>query len=335
MKKNSLLTALAVTLVAGFSACTDSEEVARVEPKSLDFSVFANKTTRAVENTGTLNTSGKAFGVWGYSTYSGVNTTVFDDQEVKHDGSAWGYSPLKYWDNLSTYKFYAYFPYGNSGVTISNGLISVTDFTVENAPADQVDLMIADEVSRAAGATSAVEFNFNHILSNINFTFKKGTKVGATKITITSLKLYGMDNKGSFSQTATSASAGSWTLSGTNVVTSATAQELASTYGDVLHSILATPNTIAYSNMLLIPQGTDNVKLDVAYTLGEIGAEQPFARTLELKFDAAAGPNNPASWLQNQKITYNFTIDADAILFGDPVVEEWTPDTTSEVPTIE
>lgn len=333
MKKNSLLTALAVILVAGFSACTDSEEVARVEPKSLDFSVFANKTTRAVENTGTLNTSGKAFGVWGYSAYSGATTTVFDDQEVKHDGSAWRYSPLKFWDNLSTYKFYAYFPYGNSGVTISNGLISVADFTVEDAPANQVDLMIANEVSRVAGATSAIEFNFNHILSNINLTFKKGTNIGTTKLTITSVKLYGMDNKGSFSQTATSASAGTWTLSGTNVVTAASAQELANS--NVVPETGLTPNTVAYSNMLLIPQGTGSVKLDVAYTLGETGVEQPFSRTLELKFDATTGPNNPISWLQNQKITYNFTIDANAILFDDPVVEEWTPDTTSEVPTIE
>ena len=41
------------------------------------------------------------------------------------------------------------------------------------------------------------------------------------------------------------------------------------------------------------------------------------------------------AWGQNQKITYNFIISANAIEFGDPTVEDWTttiPDV--EVPSI-
>ena len=58
-------------------------------------------------------------------------------------------------------------------------------------------------------------------------------------------------------------------------------------------------------------------------------------RTLDLSYDASDRTYNPAAWGQNQKITYNFIISANAIEFGDPTVEDWTttiPDV--EVPSI-
>ena len=180
MKRFNWLAVLTAFLAITFTACTNSEEIAKAEQKVLDFSVFANKTTRAPETTSSLKTTGKAFGVWGYSTFSGSVTTVFDGQEVTYDGTDWTYSPLKFWDKLSSYKFYAYFPYGTGGVTIddTNGNITVTDFTVEDVVADHVDLMIADEVSRAVNdATASVNFNFRHILSNINLKFKKDANI--------------------------------------------------------------------------------------------------------------------------------------------------------------
>ena len=87
--------------------------------------------------------------------------------------------------------------------------------------------------------------------------------------------------------------------------------------------------------MLFIPQNTNSVKVDVTSNLGESGAEQPFTRTLDLSYDASDRTYNPAAWGQNQKITYNFIISANAIEFGDPTVEDWTttiPDV--EVPSI-
>ena len=112
MRKTNLFAVLTAVVALTFTACTNIEDVAMPEQKVLDFSVFANKNTRAAETGSTLKTDGKAFGVWGYSTFETVDTDVFLNQEVKYNGttSAWEYSPLKYWDTRSAYEYYAYYP---------------------------------------------------------------------------------------------------------------------------------------------------------------------------------------------------------------------------------
>ena len=322
---------LTAVVALTFTACTNIEDVAMPEQKVLDFSVFANKNTRAAETGSTLKTDGKAFGVWGYSTFETVDTDVFLNQEVKYNGttSAWEYSPLKYWDTRSSYEFYAYYPYKASGVTIDdNKNITVTDFTVEPLVANHVDLMLADKVTRLANApVNQVTFNFNHLLSNINLSFKKDVGIAETKVTLKTVKIYGMSKKGTFVQSQVP----EWAISDTDFV-GASDSNLENLAND---NVLDVATTVTFNDMLFIPQNTNSVKVDVTYNLGESGAEQPFTRTLDLSYDASDRTYNPAAWGQNQKITYNFIISANAIEFGDPTVEDWTttiPDV--EVPSI-
>ena len=244
-------------------------------------------------------------------------------------GSAWEYSPLKYWDTRSSYEFYAYYPYKASGVTIDdNKNITVTDFTVEPLVANHVDLMLADKVTRLANApVNQVTFNFNHLLSNINLSFKKDVGIAETKVTLKTVKIYGMSKKGTFVQSQVP----EWAISDTDFV-GASDSNLENLASD---NVLDVATTVTFNDMLFIPQNTNSVKVDVTYNLGESGAEQPFTRTLDLSYDASDRTYNPAAWGQNQKITYNFIISANAIEFGDPTVEDWTttiPDV--EVPSI-
>lgn len=331
MRKTNLFAVLTAVVALTFTACTNIEDVAMPEQKVLDFSVFANKNTRAAETGSTLKTDGKAFGVWGYSTFETVDTDVFLNQEVKYNGttSAWEYSPLKYWDTRSSYEFYAYYPYKASGVTIDdNKNITVTDFTVEPLVANHVDLMLADKVTRLANApVNQVTFNFNHLLSNINLSFKKDVGIAETKVTLKTVKIYGMSKKGTFVQSQVP----EWAISDTDFV-GASDSNLENLASD---NVLDVAITVTFNDMLFIPQNTNSVKVDVTYNLGESGAEQPFTRTLDLSYDASDRTYNPAAWGQNQKITYNFIISANAIEFGDPTVEDWTttiPDV--EVPSI-
>lgn len=316
MKKKNVLAILAAVLAAGFTACTESEEIARAEQKAMDFSVFTNKTTRGAETTTSLNTNGKKFGVWGYSAYNGTTTTVFDNQEVTHNGTAWTYTPLKFWDAASTYEFYAYYPHqAASSVNISpTRTISFAGFTA--TPANYTDLMIANKIDRAAGANGNVQFTFNHILSNINLTFKKGTNIGTAKLVLNSVKLYGMDMKGDFTQTAATAPVGTW-INTTDAATLSSTVELANTDE-------VTAANVTYTDMLLIPQSTSSLELFVKYTIGD-NNDQTFERTLKL--DNTTSSTNPAAWDQNQKITYIFTIDANAIIFDNPTVSDWEPKT--------
>lgn len=337
MRKINSLAVLTAVVASMFSACTNTEEVVMEERRALDFSVFTNKTTRAPETQGTLQTDGKSFGVWGYSTYGTTVTDVFLNQAVTYDGTAgvWEYSPLKYWDKLSSYEFYAYYPYQANGVTINaDKNITVTDFTVVPLVANHVDLMLAGKVTQAAGAAiNKVTFNFNHLLSNINLVFKKDLSIDATKVTLKSVKIYGMSKKGTFVQTQSpNFFSGDWTVSGSDLVKAddSDLENLANS------NILANAAVkVAFNDMLFIPQNTNTLKLDVTYTLGETGAEQPFIRTLDLSYDATDRTHNPSSWGQNQKITYNFTINADVIEFDNPKVEDWATNQDVEVPTIE
>lgn len=324
MRKVYLLAVSTAILASAFTACTESEEITGAEQqKSLDFSVFANKNTRAAETSTTLKTDGKKFGVWGYSTYnSGTPATVFNNQDVTYSlaDNAWNYSPLKFWDKSSSYVFYAYYPYDAANVEISAGMISIKNFTVAPTVAAHVDLMIANKIDRTAGSTANVQFNFNHILSNINLKFKKGANLSIedTKIILNSVKLYGMDNGGSFVQTsAGTETGGTWTLSGNPTTASV---------GNLASNNEVTSSDFTIADILLIPQATTTLWLDITYTLGDTNPQQ-FTRTLDIK--------DLATWGQNHKITYNFTIDADVITFDDPTVEDWDANSDVNGPDIE
>lgn len=330
MRKINLFAVMTAVVATTFTACTNTEDVAMPEQKVLDFSVFANKNTRAAEDAGSLKKNGKAFGVWGYSTFNSTPTTVFNNQVVTYseDASAWQYSPLKFWDSRSSYEFYAYYPHQANGVTIdADKKITVTDFTVASTVADHVDLMLAGKVTRAAGFMGQINFDFNHLLSNINLSFKKAEQIKDTKVTLTSVKIYGMNQKGTFVQTQSpNFHSGTWTTS--DMVALTGAEELANS------NELASTTSVAFNDMLFIPQSTNTLKVDVNYILGDVATGQPFFRTLDLSNTATS--SNPATWDQNQKITYNFTINANVIEFGDPTVVDWaTPNQDVEVPTIE
>lgn len=317
MRKINLFAVLTAIVASTFTACTNTEDLVKPEQKALDFSVFANKNTRGPETAGTLNIDGKAFGVWGYSTFDDQTTDVFINQEVTRTAGKWVYTPLKFWDTSSSYEFHAYYPYQTSGVTIAtddatkNKYITITDFTVAPLVANHVDVMIATKVTRAAEQPiEYVIFNFNHLLSNINLSFKKDENIKDVKVTLESVKIYGMSKKGKFVQSLTSHS-GAWTVT-SDYVGADDAEELADE--NVLTTEAAT--SAKFSDMLFIPQNTNTLKVDVKYTLGEDGNKQPFFRTLDLS-------SNPTAWSQNQKITYNFTIDANVIIFNDPTVGGW------------
>ena len=54
MRKTNLFAVLTAVVALTFTACTNIEDVAMPEQKVLDFSVFANKNTRAAETGSTL-----------------------------------------------------------------------------------------------------------------------------------------------------------------------------------------------------------------------------------------------------------------------------------------
>ena len=175
----------------------------------------------------------ESMGVWGWQTTSeGVTERLFLNQEVTFSTSLakWTYSPLKYWDNKSTYKFYAYAPHsGSAGVTATinpdNRAISIKGVTLQGcntidsgvpAPpsnfgkvADQDWMLDRSGQSMAGVNRNEVIFSMQHILSKICVRVRRSSAFmpdSILSINIDSLKIGGFVSQGDFTQSLEDAS---------------------------------------------------------------------------------------------------------------------------------
>lgn len=162
-----------------------------------------------------LQTSNKAFGVFGYKTKLDDNPNtfyqLFYNTPVYYSNNTWAYTPTRYWDsnpNVS-YQFIAYWPHRESDIvpTSLNDISSTEHMsvTLEDIPnwqnvsdANTVDYLKASEVGCYKSnnpdlnkfGDHTVHFTFDHILAKLII---KGYYVGVqeTHINITDVTLKG------------------------------------------------------------------------------------------------------------------------------------------------
>lgn len=130
-----------------------------------------------------LQKSSEGFGVFGnYSkegAADGYGENLFKNQKVFYSDSKWTYSPLRFWPEQGHIDFLAYAPYdANTALnTTSDGKkTSTIDFIVENAVANQKDLLYAKADGKKKDNISdkgnKVKFQFNHALSRLGYSVK-------------------------------------------------------------------------------------------------------------------------------------------------------------------
>lgn len=228
MKKSVLFLAAA----AMFAACTNDSFRSDIEESQVEigFSTYIQKpvASKADNSTATevnsLSNYHTTFVVNGYKNVAGNDVQVFADQLVTFADSKWGYSPVSYWDkSASKYSFYAAAPqtvawtFNNDATkgkyyTISNFTAPGTSLPLETADAPDAaavfgegDLMIATDIpAHTAFTATAVNFTFNHILSRFNIAISTSIEDGT--VTLKSLTVNGMNNKGSFDESLAAAS---------------------------------------------------------------------------------------------------------------------------------
>lgn len=128
-----------------------------------------------------------SLGVYAYKEVNRTMTLVFDNTELKYDETkGWDYSPTRYWDKAATkYCFVAFSPYTathtyettNHTLTISN----IPYWQVINNNVD--DYLVANSSGSAnhyLSTSKSVNFNFNHILSQLVINIKKDEKLSQT-----------------------------------------------------------------------------------------------------------------------------------------------------------
>lgn len=185
MKKNVFLW-VAVFAVGAMSSCSVDKVVDQAEARYIGFDPFANKVTRGLDATAFGYSN---FDVWG--KYDAIN--VFARKMVSwQDGSpsgSWTYQPLVPWVDGKIYEFAAIAPTQPEGVTYAynyssnlttdsgplDGTYSITG--IEITQSNQTDYLTATPVKVVCNtaSTSPVSFDFNHILSKIDFKFQPKT----------------------------------------------------------------------------------------------------------------------------------------------------------------
>lgn len=213
MKKNYLLWALAVVSLAGCS----QNEITEVSPDAhpaVGFSVYTGTQARGAEtDNNAIQGSGKGFGILAY--YTGQNSmgtgyapNFMWNQQVTYNnsGSAWEYTPLKYWPNTENDKvsFYAYAPYEDQSTSPKIALSAnnatgypTIKFQIADAAKDMVDL-VTDSVINKTKTADKVKFSLRHKLTKAVFKakleeeyFKESGDANKTKIYITGISLVG------------------------------------------------------------------------------------------------------------------------------------------------
>lgn len=136
-----------------------------------------SNSTRQVENSSgkTVFGSGDRIGVFAY--YNDSSTPDFmNNQEVAYDGTAWTYSPVKYWptnvgDKLT---FYAYRPYSDNSnnAAVKLGTNNGKPLLTFNCPDANIDLIAAKESGVTLSSNGGtVPLGFKHLLGKLMFTF--------------------------------------------------------------------------------------------------------------------------------------------------------------------
>jgi len=179
---NARLLLLSLTCWLGLGGCS-SEADERLHPGN-DYILFAS----GVSSKGVLvsDLKNQTFGVLGYS-YTGAWSTVqaqavpdvFYNQAVACDADGiCSYTPLKQWDYNASYAFFAYYPHGNSSISLSGETMENTPYLIYTLPLASgrsysptvlTDVMTAVEVDRNNRQSNEVQFVFKHRLFCLDF----------------------------------------------------------------------------------------------------------------------------------------------------------------------
>ena len=378
MKKSYLMIAAAAALFAACSSNDIKNDVKNYAESPINFSTFTTRQTKADNSnqdaTWDLEDHSTSFYVWSWKKYEGawVTPAVFNKTGVNYT-TAWNTEESKYWDkSADSYYFYAAAPkdakwtlnnnstadnYGDDYLTYADFTLTGTNLSTSSVTTYQnsfknvgdVDLMIAEdnEILRTVFNVTnppAVNEIFDHVLSRLNVTVKRGAQLEAGNATVKLVEFaitgVNLNNKGSFTENAAS---GSTLKNGTTARWNG--YDIANGPYNLAGAI-PTANiegTALYiCQYLIIPQTITSEVLDRA--TGKNGANNPAHPYFKIKYTIDDEPytayynlanafniagGSTLAFCEGYQNNLNIIIDADVITF-DPVVRQWDNKTTYE-----
>lgn len=305
MKKNIFLW-VAVFAVGAMSSCSVDKVVDQAEARYIGFDPFANKVTRGLNATDFGHSN---FDVWG--KYEDVE--VFAGKTVSWQTSSWTYQPLVPWVAGKTYEFAAIAPHVDGASYNYDNTYTLGAITVDASADKQIDYMTAD-VKTVSSGSNPVSFEFNHILSKIDFKFqpqKTGEKAWPSdvKIDIKSIKLSSVATTKSYTNGAwVDATAADGSFSVTLTDDNSTTYEPSSTETDKVSEL-----TGKFS-WLVVPQSeTDALGRKLTITFDVSTKDATGAYNVQVLTDESATIDIDTPWNPNTVYTYTVYIGSDIL----------------------
>ena len=333
MKKLLILAAAAALLLASCAKVETNKSLAD-ENIPIAFGAYAGRNiTKATtdsytpKGTTTFTATNQKIGVY---AFMGTSTTAnfMKDVEVTLAGNgataSQAYDPVKYWPKDETVaenalNFFAYYPYDATGMTrtkLGTSKYGSFAFTVQDAVANQVDLMVADAVVDQYYSTNAqnkgvVPFTFHHALTRVLFQMKAADTYNGTDITVTSLSVSKIKK------------AGTYTV-GTGWGSQATYQTNTIPVPTAALTTTAAPADEAANVFLLLPQTIDaDAELSITYKIKDTATSVETTNTKTVKLNTITdGTNAIAAWAANQNVVYTITIGLNPIKFT-ATISDW------------
>ena len=273
------------------------------------------------------------FGIFCYALTSGKTWAAnssdgqlyMNNVEISYNSTdkIWEPATTYYWPLSGSLTFVGYSPYGCAGTVAyapATKVLTVTDFTVDDDPDDQEDLMWATTnpdltdnqsayTSESATSTlTGVNEVFHHALSQVKFAVKKASGLDDYTVTVNSIV---------FNAYSTG------TLTVANDVPSWGAATVDQDYKSGEADLVAPNNSAAFAAYgepnMMVPQTlvAATQQFEITYSLEKSGVDLG-SKTVAVDLRTT----DVTAWDINKKYVYNITIDLNKIYFN-PTMVDW------------
>ena len=185
---------ISVLAIASLVACNTEEVLVQQGPQAIGFeNAFVDNATRAIDPS-TKTDDLKAFDVWAFMDEpKGI---VFEDEDVTGEKGNFSYANIQYWIPGHDYYFAALAPMDSANWSLDTtnaNTFGAGKVTFTNVDGSEDLLYAANHVSthglKAGEAVAPVKFQFHHLLSKVNFTFKNGFPNDVYSFVVSNVKM--------------------------------------------------------------------------------------------------------------------------------------------------
>lgn len=324
---------LAVASIGAFSACNSTDSDVPQPTSEMKFEAAEMSRASLTTDASIKNSPFAVFGdmVSSSAAAGTAKSIVFNNNAVTHNGEKWVYDNPQYWFPGQTYSFVALHPAQPdqnivSDLKYENSSLSFTYNYPDNYN-DALDILTATHRRRYTDNGEPIKFNFDHILSRLNFVAKVDLVAGG-EITINSIEITNVSSVASCNLTPAPLNGSTQTYDRDGNIWDVSTQTADRT--DITKEFYNN-NTIAAGGslelfpveepLLIIPQ---EVKSDIKVVLNYTRNGQVTEVTGILRNSASS---HNYRWQANQSYKYTFTLGADGyLIFSKPVINAYDED---------